>query len=104
MEPKNIHVVLFTGIPEVAFYRRDVLAAYLMKEGTSLEMVREDMENNPMPIWRCIESGWLRLRMIVNCAFGNFFPYFTKSFCASFSGIKRLIHVFHGCSYRIQYT
>ena len=47
----GIHVVLFKGIPEVAFYKRDDLAAYLKNEGTSLEKVREDMGNNPMPEW-----------------------------------------------------
>ena len=47
----EIHVVLFKGIPEVAFLKRDDLAAYLKKESTSLEKVLEDMENNPMPEW-----------------------------------------------------
>ena len=47
----EIHIVLFKGIPEVALYKRDKLAAYMKKEGTSLEKVREDMENNAMPEW-----------------------------------------------------
>ena len=38
----EIHVLSFKGIPEVVFYERDDLAAYLRKEGTSLEKVRED--------------------------------------------------------------
>jgi len=51
----EIHVVLFKGIPELAFYNQDNLAAYLKKEGTSLEKVREDMENNPMTDWEVYE-------------------------------------------------
>ena len=47
----DIHVVPFKGIQEVAFYNSDGLAAYLKKEGTSLEKALEDMENNPMPDW-----------------------------------------------------
>lgn len=47
----EIHIVLFKGIPEVAFYEEKGVAAYLRREGTSLEKVHEDMENNPMPSW-----------------------------------------------------
>ena len=45
----EIHIVLFKGIPEVAFYEEKGVIAYLRKEGTSLEKVHEDMGNNPMP-------------------------------------------------------
>ncbi len=45
----EIHVLSFKGIPEVGFFRRDELAAYLKKEGMSLEKVRVDMENNLNP-------------------------------------------------------
>ena len=53
----EIHVVLFKGIPDVAFYNRDDLATYLKKHGTSLEKVLEEMGNNPMPEWEvhCVE-------------------------------------------------
>ena len=47
----TIYVVLFKGIPEVAFYNRSGLAAYLEKADTSLKKVLEDMENNPMAEW-----------------------------------------------------
>ena len=47
----EIHIVLFKGIPEVAFYEEKEVAAYLRNEGTSLEKVREDMEANPIPEW-----------------------------------------------------
>ncbi len=47
----EIHVLSFKGIPEVGFYKRDDLAAYLKKEGMSLEKVREDMKLNPTPEW-----------------------------------------------------
>ena len=49
------HVLSFKGIPEVGFYSRDDLVAYLKKEGKSLGKVHEDMENNPIPEWEvCI--------------------------------------------------
>jgi hypothetical protein len=51
----EIHVVLFKGIPEVAFYKEKDLATYLKKEGTSLEKVREDMESNTMVDWEAHE-------------------------------------------------
>ena len=47
----EVHVVLFKGIPDVAFRNLDDLAVYLKQYGTSLETVLEDMENNPMPAW-----------------------------------------------------
>ena len=51
MEPMTIHVVLFKGIPDAAFYEEKDLAAYLAKQGKTHTQVLEDMENNPMPEW-----------------------------------------------------
>ncbi len=44
----DIYVVLFKGIPYVAFHKEKDLAAYLDVHDTTLEKVREDM-NKPMP-------------------------------------------------------
>ena len=47
----EIHVVLFKGIPDAAFYEEKGLPAYLRKHGTSIDRVSADMENNPLPDW-----------------------------------------------------
>jgi hypothetical protein len=47
----DIYVVLFKGIPEMAFYEEKGVIAYLRKEGKFLKKVHEDMENNPIPNW-----------------------------------------------------
>ena len=46
MEPKAIHVVLFKGIPDAAFYDGKELAAYLSKHGTT--------HSRCLRIWRII--------------------------------------------------
>ncbi len=54
---RTIHVVLFKGIPEVAFYKEQDLDVYLKREGTSLRKVRADMESNPVPSWEVHTIG-----------------------------------------------
>jgi hypothetical protein len=47
----EIHVVLFEGIPQVAFYSRNGLRSYLKREGTSLRKIGEYIRNGQIPDW-----------------------------------------------------
>ena len=46
-----IHVVLFKGVPDVAFCCDKDLTAFLREYGTTWEKFLADMKDNPTPEW-----------------------------------------------------